>query len=504
MTPQVLTSWRAPAQYADTGEQSPLPLLLQRRAPDTLRRHLMRALVRGGVLAAADIMTLVVLRVTLHAVRDRALLGVGIGESLAAMIPRNTFPMLQLLAGVGLGLLLFGTYRAGDARRDPARVACGALLGVSLAFWGRLWTSPEVVVALGFLLSASIAMLALSAERLIVDAIVTRVRPESRQAFRTLIVGDPLSVESLRTHRLVADRREFRICGTLTIEEWRGRGSRSITAQLFDAVADARADTVLLTDPFDPASIAAIAEAAETAGCQILAAPMALLDSHVEPKIIWWHDVPVLQMTRPARRGQHLVIKRIFDVVAAGCALILLSPLLLVVAGFVRATSRGPVIFRQQRVGLRGRLFWLYKFRSMHSGAEQRLAELADASVYSDGRLFKLPHDPRVTGLGRWLRRTSIDELPQFWNVLRGEMSLVGPRPPLPGEVAHYEEHHFARFEMLPGLTGPWQVNGRNRVTDFEQVVALERAYLRQWSLWKDLEILLRTVPVVLRMDGAH
>jgi lipopolysaccharide/colanic/teichoic acid biosynthesis glycosyltransferase len=139
----------------------------------------------------------------------------------------------------------------------------------------------------------------------------------------------------------------------------------------------------------------------------------------------------------------------------------------------------------------------------MIDGAEKRRDELLSSSVYDDARLFKIPNDPRVTRLGRWLRRTSIDELPQLMNVLRGEMSLVGPRPPLPSEVALYEEHHYARFDVRPGITGPWQVAGRNDITEFERVVALETAYIRDWSLVTDLVILARTVPAVLWMRGA-
>ncbi|MGH7712878.1 MAG: sugar transferase, partial [Gemmatimonadaceae bacterium] len=130
--------------------------------------------------------------------------------------------------------------------------------------------------------------------------------------------------------------------------------------------------------------------------------------------------------------------------------------------------------------------------------------ELLERSIYSDRRLFKIPNDPRITKVGRWLRRTSLDELPQLVNVLKGEMSLVGPRPPLPCEVELYEAHHYARFDVKPGITGPWQVAGRNEVTDFERVVTLETEYIRSWSILKDLVILLRTIPAVLEMRGAH
>src|SRR5207247_10154522 len=133
----------------------------------------------------------------------------------------------------------------------------------------------------------------------------------------------------------------------------------------------------------------------------------------------------------------------------------------------------------------------------------ERREELQQQSIYTDRRLFKIVDDPRVTRLGSLLRRTSLDELPQLVNVLRGDMSLVGPRPPLPSEVALYEAHHYARFDVKPGITGPWQVGGRNQLTDFERVVALGTEYIRDWSLARDLSILLRTVPVVLLMRGA-
>jgi lipopolysaccharide/colanic/teichoic acid biosynthesis glycosyltransferase len=169
----------------------------------------------------------------------------------------------------------------------------------------------------------------------------------------------------------------------------------------------------------------------------------------------------------------------------------------------VRATSRGPAVFAQERVGQGGRRFRMYKFRSMVHDAEARRVDLVGQSLYCDERLFKIPSDPRITPLGAFLRRSSLDELPQLWNVLRGEMSLVGPRPPLPCEVALYEDHHYHRLDMKPGITGPWQVGGRNRITDFEEVVRLEQSYIRHWSIWKDVAILARTIPAVVRFDGA-
>jgi lipopolysaccharide/colanic/teichoic acid biosynthesis glycosyltransferase len=145
----------------------------------------------------------------------------------------------------------------------------------------------------------------------------------------------------------------------------------------------------------------------------------------------------------------------------------------------------------------------MLKLRTMIVDAESQEAQLAPSSVYRDQQLFKLQDDPRITSAGRFLRRSSLDELPQLWNVLRGEMSLVGPRPPLPREVARYKVKHFVRFEVVPGITGPWQVGGRNDITNFEEVINLEQDYINGWTVWRDLALLIRTIPAVLSMRGA-
>ena len=144
----------------------------------------------------------------------------------------------------------------------------------------------------------------------------------------------------------------------------------------------------------------------------------------------------------------------------------------------------------------------MWKFRSMYQDAEARELELAHLNIYQGGT-FKIPNDPRVTRVGRLLRRTSLDELPQLFNVLLGNMSMVGPRPALVGDIDRYEPHHFERLTVIPGITGPWQVNGRNLITDFDEIVRMERAYITGWSLWLDAKILLRTLRVVVSGEGA-
>jgi exopolysaccharide biosynthesis polyprenyl glycosylphosphotransferase len=210
----------------------------------------------------------------------------------------------------------------------------------------------------------------------------------------------------------------------------------------------------------------------------------------------------LIYRTAPAISWE-LVAKRILDVSGAFVLLIVTSPIILLVAMLIRWTSPGPVIFWQNRSGLHGRPFRMYKFRSMVTNAEQARAELESMNEMS-GPVFKVKNDPRVTPLGRWLRKTSLDELPQLWNVLRGEMSLVGPRPLPLYETANFGDiSQRRRMSVRPGLTCLWQVRGRSQITDFKDWVRLDLEYIDRWTLWLDIEILMRTVPVVLFGWGA-
>jgi exopolysaccharide biosynthesis polyprenyl glycosylphosphotransferase len=206
--------------------------------------------------------------------------------------------------------------------------------------------------------------------------------------------------------------------------------------------------------------------------------------------------IGVLSLVRGPDHAIALLLKRLVDIVGATVGLIALSPILAGLAIWIRAVDGGPVLFRQERVGLNLRPFPVVKFRTMVPDAEERLSELLAHNVLS-GHAFKLDDDPRLTRTGRILRRTSLDELPQLWNVLVGQMSLVGPRPPLPREVADYDIWHRRRLSMKPGITGLWQVEAR-RDPEFDRWVALDLAYIDRWSLWLDLKILFKTVPAML------
>jgi len=212
--------------------------------------------------------------------------------------------------------------------------------------------------------------------------------------------------------------------------------------------------------------------------------------------------VPLIGTKEPALKGMNYALKRFVDVTVSSLVLVLFMPILLLVALAIRLESPGKAIFKQIRVGRNGQLFEVYKFRSMYVGADKEIHELAEVNE-ADGPLFKIRNDPRITKLGRFIRKTSLDEFPQLWNVLKGEMSLVGPRPSLPNEVAQYEPWHCKRLEASPGLTGLWQVSGRSDIP-FDDMMLLDIYYTEQWSLKLDIVILLRTIPAVLLQRGAY
>jgi len=201
-------------------------------------------------------------------------------------------------------------------------------------------------------------------------------------------------------------------------------------------------------------------------------------------------------------KGAYL-LKRVFDIVASLILMVLLLPVFLATALAIRLESPGPILFKQTRVGRRGELFTMWKFRSMYVDAEARKKELMAQNEMAGGVIFKMKDDPRVTRVGKLIRKTSIDELPQLWNVLIGEMSLVGPRPPVPAEVDQYSLSDRRRLEVIPGITCIWQVSGRSEIP-FDQQVELDVQYIESQSFWTDIKILLKTVPALLFGTGAY
>lgn len=220
------------------------------------------------------------------------------------------------------------------------------------------------------------------------------------------------------------------------------------------------------------------------------------------PQVDVFNGVPTLSLRSTPHDAIDIVIKRTLDIVGAAAALICLAPVIAFAAAAIRLTSGKPILYRQIRQGLKGRKFVLYKFRTMIHDADRRKPEILALNEMT-GPVFKMAKDPRITPIGNVLRRYSIDELPQLWNVLVGDMSLVGPRPPLPDEVAQYEPRYRRRLSIKPGITCLWQISGRNNL-DFDRWMELDTTYIRNWSLALDLKILLKTIPAVLLSRGAR
>ncbi|MBQ9120351.1 MAG: sugar transferase [Lachnospiraceae bacterium] len=211
--------------------------------------------------------------------------------------------------------------------------------------------------------------------------------------------------------------------------------------------------------------------------------------------VITWHTVSLNSSAKAA--------KRVMDIIGSLAGIILSSPIMLITAIAIKLDSKGPVIFKQKRIGQNGRHFYMYKFRSMCNDAEALKKQLAAQNEMQGGFMFKIHDDPRITKVGKFIRKTSIDELPQFFNVLRGDMSLVGTRPPTLDEVDRYARNHWRRMSIKPGITGMWQVSGRSSITDFNEIVQLDTEYIDKWNVFMDIRILFLTVLKVFKHDGA-
>jgi exopolysaccharide biosynthesis polyprenyl glycosylphosphotransferase len=259
-------------------------------------------------------------------------------------------------------------------------------------------------------------------------------------------------------------------------------------------------DEVVITEPFPTDVTLRLVEEARDLDIDLRAMSGYFPDFTANAPVEYLGVYPLAFLHRRERRVLAMVLKQVMDFVLSSLALLLLLPVLTVISLAILWDSGRPIFYVSERIGKRGRAFGCFKFRTMVQGADARAHELAGLNE-RDGILFKIKNDPRITPLGRILRKYSLDELPQFFNVLRGEMSIVGPRPPIAGEVKRYELEHLRRLEVLPGLTGLWQIQARQD-SSFARYIALDTAYIENWSFWLDLKILIRTAEVVFRGTG--
>jgi exopolysaccharide biosynthesis polyprenyl glycosylphosphotransferase len=418
-----------------------------------------------------------------------------------------SWPLIVLLWMVVLAAK--GAYGVRDFGAGPEEfrtVATASMVTAGLV--GLLCYLSHQPLSRGFvLLTFGLGTPALLVERYLIRQLSRRARQDGRLTHRVIAVGGPSDVrevvDALRRDRHVG----YQVVGACvpeTVDTDRfpvpvlGRPSdaRQLCAQV-------GADTVLVARGGYASSQELRRIAWDLEGSDIDLVVVPSLTDVAGPRIHMRPvgGLPLLHVEQPQAGAAGGLTKRLFDIVSAGIALLVLSPLFLVVAAIVKLHDGGPVFFRQRRVGRRGQEFGMLKFRSMVVDAEERLADLLERNEL-DGVLFKIRSDPRITPLGRWLRRFSVDELPQLFNVLRGEMSLVGPRPPLPAEVDRYARDVHRRLLVRPGLTGLWQVSGRSGLS-WDESVRLDLYYVDNWSMMTDLVIIAKTVRAVLRADGA-
>ncbi len=320
---------------------------------------------------------------------------------------------------------------------------------------------------------------------------------------RAVLVGTGEHIEAV-AQALKQPNSPVQVIGFVSLTPRPDNGLRSLgtLADIDSIVAEHRADEVIIADPAFPQQQAIeLVDACHQRGVDVRVAPSTMEILIHRAEFVPGQSVPLFELKPPVFDGIDFALKRTFDVVVASLLLLLLSPLLDLSALAVRLTSRGPVFYKSWRPGIGGTPFACLKFRTMYQDADVRQAELEERNEAS-GALFKIRHDPRVTPVGRLLRRFSVDELPQLLNVLRGDMSLVGPRPLPQRDFDRLEAWHKKRYLVLPGITGLWQVSGRSDL-DFDDLVRLDFLYLERWSVFLDLSIIIKTIPAVLRGRGA-
>jgi exopolysaccharide biosynthesis polyprenyl glycosylphosphotransferase len=411
-------------------------------------------------------------------------------------------------------------------------VAVGSLLIISFTFLFRggfafrEFSYSRGVFALDFLL----ALIVFSAFHLALRYLQTFFRAKDINLIPTLIVGT--NAEAEQTVRELRERTDlgYRVVGVIESEfkiqdsGLQIRNPKSEIQNLIvgtlddlpDVIRELEIQEVIITDNTLPSEklFDAMMRIGRNQKVEFRLAPSLFNFMPQKTSVEQIGVLPMVRLFREPLSDAERFIKRAFDILISAVLIALLSPIWLLIALFIKLDSRGAVLFKQERVGMDGRKFLCYKFRTMKSDADEHLHReayrkniegAAEANAGDDEKpvFGKVKNDPRVTRFGRFLRRTSLDELPQFFNVLLGVMSVVGARPPIPYEVEDYDLRHRKRLDMKPGITGLWQVSGRNRLT-FEEMVEIDLYYIANWSLWLDLKIILLTLPAVMRGDGAR
>jgi len=402
---------------------------------------------------------------------------------------------------LALGLTIFWAHDLYDraaARRNP-----GALVG-ALMWWAGLLVLGSVVYPRGtpslnaILLASLVALVLAGAFRFVYEGAIERIYRRGRFKIPTLVVGTKEDRE--RVIRSLEDAEgAYSLAGELDLPD--GRVDLGLLRKALDETG-VRSVVLAGAERLSDDELLDLLRSVRLRRVRIRVVPGAISLLRSKPEISADLGLPLLEVGYPRLDNTQRALKRLLDVTGSVAGLVALSPLLIGVAVAIKATSPGPVLFAQKRVGADEKVFLFYKFRSMYQDAEERQAEL-EAKNEAEGAVFKMKNDPRVTPVGRFIRRWSIDELPQLINVLKGEMSLVGPRPLPIRDFEKMSEFHKGRLAAVPGMSGYWQISGRSDLS-FEEMVRLDLYYIENWSLSLDIKIIARTIGAVLRHEGAY
>lgn len=407
--------------------------------------------------------------------------------------------LIILILTIEVGLLATrGLYKAGSHRRDYFGIFKSLTLANFLLLLIAFLHYPEELVSRStFLLSWLFSVTFVCAGRLFANHMVKFARTQGAIRYPVFAFCKPEDAEKVSF--LLQQEDFYRFAGWADVELLKQGNLKPLLKQLDHlGVSGVYVCTQSLQNPM------LLYWTFRNAGITLYILSIGLEPLFREPEFSTVGGVPCIRYTPPIVSGVDFWVKRSFDFCLAVVLLLCAAPIYLIIATLIKLDSPGPIFYRQTRMGLHSRPFKVWKFRTMVSDADQLQKQLEAQNETRDGVLFKIKNDPRITRIGGFLRRYSLDELPQVFNILLGEMSFVGPRPLPMRDIEKFSDHHFIRHEVLPGITGLWQVSGRSNIDNFEDVLRLDTRYVENWSLWLDLKIILKTIQVILRKTGAY
>lgn len=411
--------------------------------------------------------------------------------------PAFLLPILLITVGICASSGIYGT---DDKQRNYLNLLKSLTMAqVVLLMLGYLYEPEAVIARSTFLLSWLFTMTFVMVERLILQLTIVSLRQKGLIRQRIGLVGTPKDI--YQAQKFLQKAQQFKICDR---QEIFVKNTQHDWSPMIQRLNRKEVNEVFICSELFIADQIFLYWELKAAGIHLRILPVGLELPIQWSEIKMLNGIPTMRFRSPPIIGGDYWIKRGFDLIAGSIILMCLSPILLAIAIAIKFDSPGPILYKQTRVGLKGSHFKIWKFRTMVANAEKLQKQLEAQNEIQGGVMFKMKDDPRVTRVGKFLRRYSLDELPQIFNVLRGEMSLVGPRPFPLRDVEGFSAHHFIRQEVLPGITGLWQVSGRSDVVDFDDVFRLDLTYIQNWSIALDFRILFQTIKVVIAKEGAY